>query len=282
MKDKKNKKLKKRIVNIIYTISIIVLVLALGFSIYKIINWDKDNKRVKEQEEEIKKITDIVEVDEKDNKNIEVIEQKEEIAKENPYWDFIKIPLISVNFDELKKKNSDTVGWIKVDNTNINYPVVKCSNNDFYLNHGFDEKWNDAGWIFMDYRNNPVNFDKNTVIYGHSRVDKSMFGTLRNVVKQSWFNNKDNHIIKLSTPKENTMWQVFSTYKIKAEDYYLQTKFSSDSEYQTWLNDMRRRSQFNYGISVSTSDKVLTLSSCFDTNGTRVVLHAKLIKKEVR
>ena len=109
-----------------------------------------------------------------------------------------------------------------------------------------------------------------------------MFGTLRNVVKQSWFNNKDNHIIKLSTPKENTMWQVFSTYKIKAEDYYLQNKFSSDSEYQTWLNDMRRRSQFNYGISVSTSDKVLTLSSCFDTNGTRVVLHAKLIKKEVR
>lgn len=282
MKDKKNKKLKKRIVNIIYTIIIMVLVLALGFSIYKIINWDKDNKRVKEQEEEIKKITDIVEVDETDNKNIEVIEQKEEIAKENPYWDFIKIPLISVNFDELKKKNSDTVGWIKVDNTNINYPVVKCSNNDFYLNHGFDEKWNDAGWTFMDYRNNPVNFDKNTVIYGHSRVDKSMFGTLRNVVKQSWFNNKDNHIIKLSTPKENTMWQVFSTYKIKAEDYYLQTKFSSDSEYQTWLNDMRRRSQFNYGISVSTSDKVLTLSSCFDTNGTRVVLHAKLIKKEVR
>ena len=79
--------------------------------------------------------------------------------------------LVNVNFDELKKKNSDTVGWIKVDNTNINYPVVKCSNNDFYLNHGFDEKWNDAGWIFMDYRNNPVNFDKNTVIYGHSRID---------------------------------------------------------------------------------------------------------------
>ena len=102
------------------------------------------------------------------NKNkimLEVIEQKEEIAKENPYWDFIKIPLISVNFDELKKKNSDTVGWIKVDNTNINYPVVKCSNNDFYLNHGFDEKWNDAGWIFMDYRNKMDNINKNTIQY---------------------------------------------------------------------------------------------------------------------
>ena len=278
---KEDKKRKKKITNILYIIIILILVCALGFSVYKIINWDKDNKNIKKQEEQIKQITDIKEVDETDNKNIEIIKQ-DEIAKENPYWDFIKTPLISVNFDELKKKNPDTVGWIKVDNTNINYPVVKCSNNDYYLNHAFDETWNDAGWIFMDYRNNPVNFDKNTIIYGHSRVDMSMFGTLRNVVKQSWFNNKDNHIIKLSTPTENTMWQVFSTYKIKAEDYYLQTKFENDSEYQTWLNEMLRRSQFKYGLNVSVNDKVLTLSSCFDTKGTRVVLHAKLIKKEVR
>lgn len=274
------KKNKKR--DIMYIVIIIILTIMLGFSIYKIINWDKDNKKIKEQSNMLEHISQITEVIEDDNNNIEIIEQKEEIANENPYWDFIKTPLISVNFDELKKQNPDTVGWIKVDNTNINYPVVKCSNNEFYLNHAFDETWNDAGWIFMDYRNNAVDFDKNTIIYGHSRYDMSMFGTLRNVVKKSWFDNKDNHLIKLSTPTENTMWQVFSTYKIKAEDYYLQTDFLTDNEYQIWLNEMINRSQFEYGLSVSTSDKVLTLSSCFDTKGTRVVLHAKLIKKEVR
>lgn len=274
------KKNKKR--DIMYIVIIIILTIMLGFSIYKIINWDKDNKKIKEQSNMLERISQITEVIEDENNNIEIIEQKEEISNENPYWDFIKTPLISVNFDELKKQNPDTVGWIKVNNTNINYPVVKCSNNEFYLNHAFDETWNDAGWIFMDYRNNAVDFDKNTIIYGHSRYDMSMFGTLRNVVKKSWFDNKDNHLIKLSTPTENTMWQVFSTYKIKAEDYYLQTDFLTDNEYQIWLNEMINRSQFEYGLSVSTSDKVLTLSSCFDTKGTRVVLHAKLIKKEVR
>lgn len=274
------KKNKKR--DIMYIVIIIILTIMLGFSIYKIINWDKDNKKIKEQSNMLERISQITEVIEDENSNIEIIEQKEEISNENPYWDFIKTPLISVNFDDLKKQNPDTVGWIKVNNTNINYPVVKCSNNEFYLNHAFDETWNDAGWIFMDYRNNAVDFDKNTIIYGHSRYDMSMFGTLRNVVKKSWFDNKDNHLIKLSTPTENTMWQVFSTYKIKAEDYYLQTDFLTDNEYQKWLNEMLNRSQFEYGLSVSTSDKVLTLSSCFDTKGTRVVLHAKLIKKEVR
>ena len=274
------KKNKKR--DIMYIVIIIILTIMLGFSIYKIINWDKDNKKIKEQSNMLEHISQITEVIEDENNNIEIIEQKEEISNENPYWDFIKTPLISVNFDDLKKQNPDTVGWIKVNNTNINYPVVKCSNNDFYLNHALDETWNDAGWIFMDYRNNAVDFDKNTIIYGHSRYDMSMFGTLRNVVKKSWFDNKDNHLIKLSTPTENTMWQVFSTYKIKAEDYYLQTDFLTDNEYQKWLNEMLNRSQFEYGLSVSTSDKVLTLSSCFDTKGTRVVLHAKLIKKEVR
>ena len=83
--------------------------------------------------------------------------------------------------------NSDVVGWIQVAGTNINYPIVQSNDNDFYLNHSFDKSINGAGWVFMDYRNNPSSFDKNTIIYAHSRVDGSMFHTLRNVVKESWF-----------------------------------------------------------------------------------------------
>ena len=78
------------------------------------------------------------------------------------------------------------------------------------------------------------------------------------------------------------MWMVFSTYTIKAEGYYLKTDFENDSEYSIWLNEMKKRSKFNYNTEVTTDNQVLTLSSCYTTDGVRVVVHAKLIKKEVR
>ncbi len=115
--------------------------------------------------------------------------------------------LIDVDFSKLKEKNSDTIAWIKVNGTNINYPIVKTTDNDYYLNHSFDKTYNDAGWIFMDYRNT-LNNDKNTIIYGHGRLDKTMFGTLRNILKSSWLNNTNNYVIKMSNDKENTLWQV--------------------------------------------------------------------------
>ena len=276
----KKEKIKKRkkIIKILVFICLIILLIIFITSSYKIISWYIDNKNINKQITLISKKTEIKEVS--DNEKTETVNPPED--KFDPYWDYIKIPLISVNFDTLLKDNSDTVGWINVSNTNINYPVVKCSNNDFYLNHAFDESWNDAGWIFMDYRNNPVSFDRNTIIYGHSRYDKSMFGSLRNVVNKSWYDNTSNHIIKFSTPKENTLWQVFSTYTIEAEEEYIKTKFDSDQEYSNWLNKMLKRSKFNYNTTVNKDDKVLTLSSCYTSDGIRVVLHAKLIKKEVR
>ena len=88
-------------------------------------------------------------------------------------------------------------------------------------------------------------------------------------------------IIKLSTPTENTLWQIYSVYRIKEESYYIKTDFSGD-EYDTWLKDMVKRSEYKFNTSVNKDDKTLTLSSCYDTNGTRVVVHAKLIKKEAR
>lgn len=279
-KKKKKEKIKKRkkIIKIITIIAIILFSLLLIYSVFKIINWSKDNKNTNEQTKEITENTEIIEI--QDNENTENINPPED--EFDPYWDYIKIPLINVDFKNLKKQNPDTVGWISVDETNINYPVVQASNNDYYLNHSFDETWNDAGWIYMDYRNNSKDFDKNTIIYGHSRYDKSMFGSLRNITKKSWYDNKSNHIIKFSTPTENTLWQVFSTYTIKAESYYITTDFENDQEYTSWLNTIKNRTQFNYNTTVTKDDKVLTLSSCYTSDGIRVVLHAKLIKKEAR
>ena len=197
---------------------------------------------------------------------------------DNSYWQFIKMPLIDVDIDKLINQNKDTVGWINVNNTNINYPFVQTKDNKYYLKHAFDRSWNEAGWVFLDYRNNKDFSSRNNIIYGHSRLDKTMFGSLRNVLNDDWYNNKSNHVIRLSTQSENTMWQVFSVYKILEESYYITTDFSDDTEYSKFLKTIKNRSVHDFGVGVSSDDKILTLSTC-SSNNKRIVVHAKLIKR---
>ena len=247
-------------------------------SINQVYNWFKDNKEIDKLSDNVIENTNIKE--KKDNKNTEKVNPPED--KANDYWDYIKMNLLEVNFNDLIAKNSDTVGWIQVKGTNINYPIVKTTDNNFYLNHAFDKSKNEAGWVFMDYRNDAVNFNQNTIIYAHSRLTGSMFGSLKNILDSSWYSNKENHIIRLSTPTENTMWQVFSVYTIPKESYYITPTFNTDEEYLKFLNTIKNRSEVEFSGTVNTSDKVLTLSTCKDNFGNRIVMHAKLIKKETR
>ena len=90
--------------------------------------------------------------------------------------------LINVDFQELKSTNNQTVGWIQVNGTNINYPFVQANDNKYYLTHSFDKSHNTSGWVFLDYRNNIQTLDKNTILYAHGRIDKTMFGTLKNIL----------------------------------------------------------------------------------------------------
>ena len=108
-----------------------------------------------------------------------------------------------------------------------------------------------------------------------------MFGTLKNVLTKDWYNKKDNHVIKLSTEKENTLWQVFSVYSIKTENYYITTDFKNDDEFKTYLDTMLKRSKFKFDANVNVNDTVLTLSTCHKTDE-KIVVHAKLIKRETR
>lgn len=185
-----------------------------------------------------------------------------------------------VEFDKLKKQNKDSVAFIKVNNTNIHYIVVKSTDNEYYLNHNFNKEKNIAGWIFADFRNNVDESDKNLIIYGHNMKDGSMFDSLIKTIDKEWYTNKDNHIVKLITEKGSYKYQVFSTYSVHAEDYYINTNFNNDKEFNKFVNTLKNRSIYNYGVEVTESDKILTLSSCIGDGRKRVVLHAKLIKKE--
>lgn len=276
---KKKKRYKLKWKNLIALIIFLIAFIFLIKSGIDLINYFIDTNKTND---EIKEIEDAVKIEEvPDSEATEIIEQTEDIPKDNPYWDYIKMNLINVNFDELLKINNETKGWIKVNGTNINYPFVQTDNNDYYLTHSYNKSYNQAGWVFMDYRNSTTNLDKNTILYAHGMNNKTMFGSLRNILSSSWYDNTDNHIIKLSTPTENTLWQVFSVYHIPTTNDYIQTEFTSDEEYQQFLDMLKGRSAVNFDTTVNTTDKILTLSTCYNKTD-KVVMHAKLIKREAR
>ena len=273
---RKKKKLRfKKWVIVVFFLFFLTLLVGSSIGIYF---WLNDNREIKNIQNKVIKDTSVKE--KQDNENTENINPPEN--KSDDYWDYIKLNLLEVNFQDLLQKNSDTVGWIQVKGTNINYPIVQTTNNEYYLHHAFDKSENDAGWVFMDYRNNATTFDQNTIIYAHSRYNGTMFGSLKNILESSWYNDKNNYIIRLSTPTENTMWQVFSVYTIAKESYYITPNFPTEAEYSEFLNTMKSRSSVNFSATVNPSDKVLTLSTCKDNFGSRVVMHAKLIKRESR
>lgn len=244
-------KKKINIKNLITMLFELICIIGIIYSLYNIINWkvdvDKNNK--------IKKDIKInIVIDEEDN--------------------------YKIDFEKLKEQNPDTVAYIKVNNTNIDYAVVKGNNNSYYLNHNFNKEYNIAGWIFMDYRNKLDDTDKNIIIYGHNTKDNSMFDTLRFVLNNDWQTNKDNLIITFVTEKQEYKYQVFSTYEIKPEDFYITTNFTSDENYKYFLGKIKERSNYNYKVDLDENDKLLTLSSCLGEGQTRVVLHAKLINAD--
>ena len=183
----------------------------------------------------------------------------------------------SVALSELKEMNSDTVGFISVPNTNINYPVVQARDNDYYLTRTFNKTSNPNGWIYMDYRNNSRRLDTNTIIYGHNSRT-IMFGQLEKVFTREHYTQRSNQVITFNNENSQMKWQIFSMYRIKETNDYLHVNFENNAQFNTFINMIKGRSIHDFGISVSPGDKVLTLSTCDRDNTYRLVVHAKLIK----
>ncbi len=236
---------------ILITLIQIVLIAVIIFSGIKIIEWIKSNKKNKDIMSEIKE--NVVINNEMDSNNEEY----------------------KIDFAKLKQKNSDAIAWIKVNGTDIDFPVVKGTDNSYYLTHNFDKEKNKAGWIFADYRNKFDGTDKNIIIYGHNMKNGSMFASLKDVIKEEWYNNENNKYIALITENENCKYQVFSVYQTETEEYYLQTNISNFKEF---VEKIKGRSKKNFNVDIKETDSILTLSTCADNTKYRVVLHAVKVK----
>ena len=268
----RKRRLKKSVKNSIFIFFLIVMIGIMIYSIIKIIFWTQDNKKTSEITDEINEKITVT------TSNEEVIDiVNEEVEEDDPIWNYDSSLVKNVDYKALYDINNEIIGWIIVNNTKVNYPVVKHNDNNFYLNHSFDKKYNNAGWVFMDYRNNISDIDKNTIIYAHGRIDNSMFGSLRKTLNSNWYNNPDNYIINFSTENYNSLWQIFSLYKLPTTSDYLQINFSDDDLYLEWLNVLKDRSIYDFKTNISSENKIITLSTCYNDDE-KLVIHAKLIK----
>lgn len=201
----------------------------------------------------------------------------EEILKKAEIKEDKKTNTISVNFTNLTKTNKDTVGWLSITNTNISYPIVQSNDNDYYLTHNFYNEKSDSGWLFADYRNNFNNLNQNIIIYGHNRIENTMFGTLKNLLKEDWYTNEQT--IYFNTLNKKMTFKVFSIYTIKAEDFIPTTSYTKE-ELDIFINDALKKSIYNFNVNMDNTDTIITLYTCTNNNKDRIIIHAKKLYQE--
>lgn len=184
------------------------------------------------------------------------------------------------SFKKLKKINKETVGYLVVNNTEINYPLVQHSDNSYYLKKDFYKRTTSMGWIYLDYRNDIEKLNDNSIIYGHSMLNGTMFGTLKKVLSSSWRKEEDNLIISLDTPEHKYKFKIFSAYKVDYTTDYLKTNFDNKKDKEEFIKLIKGRSSFKSNVKVKNTDKILTLSTCTGSNNKRLVVHAVLIGED--
>lgn len=221
-------------------------------------------------------ITDNV-INDKKSENNDDISNSGVTMETNLFRIYGKTNIDDINFTELSRVNSDVVTWLIVDSTNINYPIVKTSDNDFYLNHNFNKINDSNGWTFMDYRNSGNMDDENTIFYGHNLMNKTSFGSISSIFTDKWYKNS-NHSIVVVTANGRFTYKIFSVYYSDPDSSYLQTNYNDSEQYLEFLNTLKSKSKYNFKEELNANDKIITLSTCTDDNKGRKVVHARLIK----
>lgn len=184
-------------------------------------------------------------------------------------------------FKALLDVNPDVVGWLRIANTAIDYPVVQGKDNAYYLNRNYKGEESSAGSIFLDFRNDIGRAQPNTVIYGHRMKDGSMFGDLNKFQKEDFIGK--NLTFQYDTLYHSYRAEIFSVYPATADLNYIQTGFENEQEYASFLQTLRERSLYKTDTVLGTEDRILTLSTCdytLDPAKGRLVIHAKLIEQE--
>lgn len=183
-----------------------------------------------------------------------------------------------VDFEALQKVNPDVVGWIYQKDTIINYPIMRGSDNDQYLHSDINKKYSVSGSIFMDYRNSGDFSDFNTIVYGHHMHDGSMFKSLRGYTKETDY-YKDHKTFELITPDKKYHLQIVSAFITPATSEAYTYSFNNIADKQAFLNYAAKNSKISTGVTATTDDKIITLSTCaYDYDEARYVVVCKAVQ----
>ncbi len=185
----------------------------------------------------------------------------------------------TLSLDTLRETNPDVVGWIQVPDTLIDYPVLQTTDNSYYLTKNFYRKYNSAGSIFMDYRNDLSAGRDNLILYGHRMKDTSMFGNITKFLKEDFF--REHPSFTFITDGHVYTCEIFAVYQTTTDFEYGRVGFASDEDYLNFVEECRRHSKFTTDVTVGPEDTIITLSTCdyaLDKEKGRLVMQAKLVE----
>lgn len=171
---------------------------------------------------------------------------------------------MGIDFASLYDKNSDIKGWIRIDGSNLDYPVVQTSNNDYYLNHSFSKSKSSSGCPFIDFTNTAPT-DTNVIIYGHNMTSsKTMFSSLRKYYDESYY--RQHPTINFDYIDGSGVWQIFAVFMFNINDLedfnYSQHNFGSEAEFREFIAKAKSYGTYDTGVDVSYGDHIITLSTC--------------------
>ena len=249
----------RKIINIILVAIIIVCLSIIGYKYYNYNKDDKLNSEIQDLQPVINEASDL------DN-NSSGENDGQDQSKGGNYVN-------SANEEELKSINSDYKMWIQIENTNINYPVVQGSDNDYYLKHNFRKESNISGTVFVESAND-IDNDKNIILYGHNMRNGTMFNNITNYKEESFF-NEDN---KINIIMNNTLYEyeVFSVYVKNVSEVNLAIGFANEDEFINYAYNEAEESLYKKDVDFSAEDNLITLVTCsYEFTDARTIVVAR-------
>lgn len=251
---------KKKINKKFYILLIIIFITSISFIIYNKYNQSKNEKINEEVQEFISTNND------KNNSNSENIERIEKVK-------------------ELQKENSDIVGWLEIENSNINYPVLQGEDNSFYMTHNYKKEYSVDGSIFLDKDYDWNIPSANLLLYGHNnRGSKEMFVDLMNYKDENYY--KKHKIIRFTTNEEDAEYEIISVFlsrvyykhETNVFRYYYFINAANEQEFNNYVKNSKKASLYNIDTTAKYGDQLLTLSTCeFSQEDGRLAVVARKI-----
>lgn len=182
----------------------------------------------------------------------------------------------------LKQENKDIIGWIQIDNTIIDYPVLQATDNNYYLTRNYKKEKSKYGSIFAKNECDIKNNNSNVIIYGHNMKDEQMFNTLLKYENKNFYD--EHKEIKIATESEESKYSIVSVFKSRVfyQDekdvfrYYNYTKFDNEEEYNTFIKKCKEIQLYDTGVSAQYGEQLVTLITCeYSQDNGRMIVVAK-------